>query len=107
MSLNSTQGEHHATGRRKTAQFAPTARANTRSYPGVTDLRQHAKHQHPVPTGQHHWNLSRITLGPKFNIYPDMIKPPSLDPAVPGLDRRFNVSIRSRSFFALSLELAI
>jgi hypothetical protein len=41
--------------------------------PRVADLRQSAKNQHPVPAAQYSRNLSRISLGQKFNVHHKMI----------------------------------
>jgi hypothetical protein len=40
---------------------------------GIADLRQGAKHQHPVPAAQHPIDLSRTTLGQQFYVHSKMI----------------------------------
>ena len=55
---------------------------------GEADLRQGAEHKHPVPATQHPSDLSRITLGQKFNVHRQMINNASFGSGYAGLGNR-------------------
>ena len=52
--------------------------------PGVADLRQRAKNQHPVPAAQHSRYLCRIPFGQQFDVHSTSYPTASLVPATPG-----------------------
>ena len=52
--------------------------------PGVADLRQRAKNQHPVPAAQHSRYLCGIPFGQQFDVHSTSYPTASLVPATPG-----------------------